>query len=421
MQCTASGTTTNARAPSPTDSDPSSDPSSAPSSSDSQDSSFVRRHTESTDPELERLLFAMIAAVLDAQCEANRDLRNEAPTRFDSISRQPISTVDYLARLRDHTRFDRLCFPIALGLLLRLCGSAGADHPDSFVRSHRFCPTYHNVHRLVIAALLVASKLNDDVHHFNRHMSECGGVSLAELNALELELCTRLRWRLVLGKDEFARVVDALRDPASRVWRPFANPRPPGEPMTRPPERAAAAAAAAGEGRAARRRARAGEPQRPRRDAAEPQLPRRRRRAGRRRRREAAGRAGAAVDAAAGCAGAAPLAGQLRLLLGRRPRRRRARRQLDGARRQRLLARDLFGGRPLGAAHAEHLGARRAPPLGPLPAIADDGPAGGAVELGRAAARGRDVEPGGAQEGRGGQLGNSHPGRPLLELPVFIQ
>ena len=146
MQCTASGTT---RAPSPTDSDPSSDPSSAPSSSDSQDSSFVRRHTESTDPELERLLFAMIAAVLDAQCEANRDLRNEAPTRFDSISRQPISTVDYLARLRDHTRFDRLCFPIALGLLLRLCGSAGADHPDSFVRSHRFCPTYHNVHRLV--------------------------------------------------------------------------------------------------------------------------------------------------------------------------------------------------------------------------------------------------------------------------------
>jgi len=245
MQCTASGTT---RAPSPTDSDPSSDPSSAPSSSDSQDSAFVRRHTESTDPELERLLFAMIAAVLDAQCEANRDLRNEAPTRFDSISRQPISTVDYLARLRDHTRFDRLCFPIALGLLLRLCGSAGADHPDSFVRSHRFCPTYHNVHRLVIAALLVASKLNDDVHHFNRHMSECGGVSLAELNALELELCTRLRWRLVLGKDEFARVVDALRDPASRVWRPFANPRPPGEPMTRPPERAAAAAAAAAKG-----------------------------------------------------------------------------------------------------------------------------------------------------------------------------
>ena len=63
MQCTASGT----RAPSPTDSDPSSDPSSAPSSSDSQDSSFVRRHTESTDPELERLLFAMNAAVLDAQ------------------------------------------------------------------------------------------------------------------------------------------------------------------------------------------------------------------------------------------------------------------------------------------------------------------------------------------------------------------
>ena len=65
MQCTASGTTTKARASSPTDSDPSSDPSSAPSS-DSQDSSFVRRHTESTDPELERLLFAMIAAVLDA-------------------------------------------------------------------------------------------------------------------------------------------------------------------------------------------------------------------------------------------------------------------------------------------------------------------------------------------------------------------
>ena len=166
-------------------------------------------------------LLEVMAAVLDGLCEDNQDMRLTSPTIFDSVARPAMSIQAYLVRLRRYTKFDITCFPVAVLYLADLCEAHGPA----------FCPTYHNIHRLLVTALLVASKANDDVFHANFFMAQCGGINLAELNKLEVEMCTQLGWRLVPTSEALTRLVGALRTPKSSVWSPMANP-PPASPAT---------------------------------------------------------------------------------------------------------------------------------------------------------------------------------------------
>ena len=49
-----------------------------------------------------------------------------------------------------YTKFDFVCFHVATWYLHRLC-----------LIDPAYCPTLHNIHRLIVAALLVASKATD--------------------------------------------------------------------------------------------------------------------------------------------------------------------------------------------------------------------------------------------------------------------
>ena len=92
-----------------------------------------------------------ISVVLQQLCDQNSDLRAKCPTIFDSVAKPTMSVHCYLIRIRRYTKFDSLCFLVALAYLRRLCEHHGPS----------FCPTHHNIHRLFITAVLVASKAND--------------------------------------------------------------------------------------------------------------------------------------------------------------------------------------------------------------------------------------------------------------------
>lgn len=153
-----------------------------------------------------------LAAALDRVCTLNCDMRSSTPTVFDAVSvpgtpparhatlpaisllppaATPCSVVTlragswtrgvsaamsihcYLVRLHRYTRFDFVCFHVATWYLRQLC-----------VIDPAFCPTMHNVHRLLVAALLVSSKATDDIFHANQFMAQCGGIGVHELNKL---------------------------------------------------------------------------------------------------------------------------------------------------------------------------------------------------------------------------------------------
>jgi hypothetical protein len=52
----------------------------------------------------------------------------------------------------------------------------------------------YSVHRFLIASICLASKAMDDCYYSNEYYAKVGGISVPELNALELDLASRLGW-----------------------------------------------------------------------------------------------------------------------------------------------------------------------------------------------------------------------------------
>ena len=95
-----------------------------------------------------------LAAVIQQLCDTNSDLRSVNPTIFDSVARPSMTIHSYLVRIRRYTKFDTVCFLVALAYLRKLCSQHCAP----------FCVTHHNIHRLLITSVLASSKANDGAH-----------------------------------------------------------------------------------------------------------------------------------------------------------------------------------------------------------------------------------------------------------------
>lgn len=107
-------------------------------------------------------------------------------TRFHSRSPPRISVHDYLQRLTTHATLSP---PILLSMVYyidRLC----ALYPAFTVSSL-------TIHRFLIASATVASKGLSDSFWTNKTYARVGGISMAELALLELELLIRVEWRIV--------------------------------------------------------------------------------------------------------------------------------------------------------------------------------------------------------------------------------
>ena len=66
-----------------------------------------------------------------------------------------------------------------------------------------------------------------DIFHANLFMAQCGGISVGELNKLEVDLCERLHWRLVPSIGEMRELLEAVQNPQMTFWNGWFNaPRP---------------------------------------------------------------------------------------------------------------------------------------------------------------------------------------------------
>ena len=113
-------------------------------------------------------------------------LRDGHLTRFHSRAPPGISVRDYLNRLTFHATLPT---PILLAMVFyidRLCHYYKAFTINSLT-----------VHRFLIAAATVASKGLSDSFWTNNTYARVGGVSIKELALLELELLSRMEWRIV--------------------------------------------------------------------------------------------------------------------------------------------------------------------------------------------------------------------------------
>ncbi|KAJ1969859.1 Pho80p cyclin, partial [Dimargaris xerosporica] len=161
-------------------------------------------------------LIRLVADMLDQLIAVNDRIpwENGHLTRFHSRVAPDISIVDYLIRVVRYTALENSCLLLILVYIDRasrqttptdssennrnLSATTGASDPDNSPAAPRNRPactapsTFHisslTVHRFLITATVVAAKTICDFYCKNSHYAKVGGITLHEMNSLELEL-----------------------------------------------------------------------------------------------------------------------------------------------------------------------------------------------------------------------------------------
>jgi len=133
----------------------------------------------------------------DQEAEMNDDVVTTLPvdkpiiTRFHSKQPPAISIPAYFKRIVQYSSLEKAVLLIILVYIDRVS---------------QYHPTFHinslTVHRFLIAAVVVISKLVSDSYCTNSHYAKVGGVSVQELNVLELEFLFLLKWDLYVASPQ---------------------------------------------------------------------------------------------------------------------------------------------------------------------------------------------------------------------------
>nr|KAJ3413094.1 hypothetical protein HK105_002172 [Polyrhizophydium stewartii] len=106
----------------------------------------------------------------------NIPVTDQSLTRFHSRSPPSITIRDYIVRIMRYANLEKAALLVLLIFIDRVCA-----------RHESFTISSLTAHRFIIAAVAVASKSLSDLYCTNGYYAKVGGISLAEMNILELE------------------------------------------------------------------------------------------------------------------------------------------------------------------------------------------------------------------------------------------
>lgn len=142
-------------------------------------------------------------------------------TRFHAKTVPCINLSCYLLRILKYSPASSECFLALLIYLERLSlinENGWVVHSDPLPRTPLILNSY-NCHRLVISGILVSIKFLSDVFYTNAHMAskynlliiiEVGGITVGELNKLELEFLILLDFDLYVSETEISNAYKRL-------------------------------------------------------------------------------------------------------------------------------------------------------------------------------------------------------------------
>ena len=139
-------------------------------------------------------------------CEENKEKkynRNFLLKAFKNKSIPSISIKNYLIRLSKHAKVNESTIILILIYIDRICNM------------NHFTLTYYNIHKLILAAFILAIKYNEEYYYHMIYYSKMGGVSLSELNYLESEYLKLVDYKLYVDTklyDKYYNDLMSLKD-----------------------------------------------------------------------------------------------------------------------------------------------------------------------------------------------------------------
>jgi len=120
---------------------------------------------------------------------------------FDAPGKPPaISVKKYMDRIVKYASCPLQCYPVALYYLDQL-----------LVRLPCLQITAMNVQRLLITSITIAAKMFDDNFYSNKYYSTIGGLSVSELNSLEVAFLSGLEFDLSISHPAYLTYFSELR------------------------------------------------------------------------------------------------------------------------------------------------------------------------------------------------------------------
>jgi len=114
-----------------------------------------------------------------------------------------IPIASYLNRIKRYLKCSSTCWIAMLVYLDRVLSLSKAREFPVVLDSL-------SVHRLMIGAALAAAKFNEDSNFSNEYIAQVGGISLQELNRIELLFCNILDWDFNLDVETFEKYYHQL-------------------------------------------------------------------------------------------------------------------------------------------------------------------------------------------------------------------
>ncbi len=105
-----------------------------------------------------------------------------------------ISLLQYAQRIAVYSGMSASCWPMAMIYIRRM--QEDASLPKVII-------LHRNLHRMLASVTLIATKFIDDAPFDNQTFADLYGVSLIELNHLELFTLDALKWKLNVPVPEF--------------------------------------------------------------------------------------------------------------------------------------------------------------------------------------------------------------------------
>lgn len=139
---------------------------------------------------LNRDFMAALVAIYTSLAKMAGD--SQCASRFHAKREPGISVADYLDRVQKYFFCSDACFIVSLVYIDRIV----KIHPD-------FTISKLSLHRVLAASLVVSAKFLDDAYYNNAYYGKVCGISLKELNSLEIAFVTMLDWKLDVSTKEF--------------------------------------------------------------------------------------------------------------------------------------------------------------------------------------------------------------------------
>ena len=165
-----------------------------------------RKSVSSLEQHPAKKIITTISDLLNNMCNENnspevnnKNIELNKRIKFFMLKKIPsISIKEFLFRL---TKYSKICESTLVIILIYI---------DRLCHKYKFKITFFNIYKLILSAMVIAIKYNEDDYYTSDFYAKLGGISISEMNILEYEFASMIHFNLFITQELFFKYYELL-------------------------------------------------------------------------------------------------------------------------------------------------------------------------------------------------------------------